>query len=238
MLETRNLRVGYGGNPVVEGINICVEDGEIVAVLGRNGSGKTTTLSTIAGLLSPISGDVCLDGVVVTDPLHRRARRGVALIPEERAVIKRLSVWDNMRLGIGKPKDALELFPELVPLRNRNVGLLSGGEQQMVALARCLAAKPRLLLVDELSFGLAPLIVERLGDALKLAAKGGAGVLLVEQHAHIALSLADRGYVLGLGQVQTTGTAEELTHRWGEIESSYLSSGVLEAEAGHLDGAP
>lgn len=227
MIETRQLTVGYRGNAVVSNLNLQVGSGEIVALLGRNGAGKTTTINTLAGRIPAISGEVVLDGRPTREPLHSRARRGVGLITEERAVIRRLSVMDNLRLGRVKPATAFELFPELEPLRRKRAGLLSGGEQQMLVLARCIASSPRLLLVDELSFGLAPLVVERLGRALKLAAADrGAAVLLVEQHAKIALSLADRAYVIGRGRIEAEGTTAELLDRWDEIEASYLSAAV------------
>jgi branched-chain amino acid transport system ATP-binding protein len=223
MIETRKLVVGYRGNAVVSGLDISVNSGEIVALLGRNGAGKTTTINTLAGQIPAVEGEVLLDGKVTREPFHIRARRGVALITEERAIIRRLSVWDNLRLGRGKPELAFDFFPELAPLRRKSAGLLSGGEQQMLVLGRCLAAAPRIFLVDELSFGLAPMVVQRLGSVLKDAAGRGAAVLLVEQHAKVALGLADRAYVIGRGQVETSGTTEELRSRWSDIEASYLS---------------
>lgn len=233
MLDTDRLSVGYGGRVVAHALCVHVGAGEIVALLGRNGAGKTTTINTIAGLIPAISGHVRLAGEEAAAPLHVRARKGLGLVSEERSVIRKLTVLDNLRLGIGRPAEAFALFPELVPLRHRHVGLLSGGEQQMVALARVLAAAPTLLLVDELSFGLAPIIVERLSRSLKEAASRGAGVLLVEQQANVALRLADRGYVLGRGEIQFSGTTDELRSRWSEIESSYLAS--LVADKGNAE---
>lgn len=226
MLETKDLSVGYGDVAIVQQLNLQAQAGEIVALLGRNGAGKTTTLSTISGRIPPLRGEVYLDGKAAKTKVHKRARDGLAWLSEERAIIRRLTVWENFRLGLGEPGKALGIFKDLEKLRNKQVGLLSGGEQQMVALARCLAAEPRLLLVDELSFGLAPLIVQQLCTALRVAADSGAAVVVVEQYAHIALRIADRGYVIGRGRVEISGTAAELRDRWSEIEASYLSGSV------------
>lgn len=230
-LETRALAVGHSSVPVASGLDLTVGAGEVVALLGRNGAGKTTTLHTLAGILAPMSGDVLLSGRPATGSLHRRARSGLALVTEDRAVIRRLTVAENLRLGRGRPSDGLTLFPELEPLRNRKAGLLSGGEQQMLVLARVLASRPTLLLVDELSFGLAPLVVDRLLKALRDAANAGTGVLLVEQHAAMALSIADRGYVLGHGKIELAGSGTQLEHRLEEIERSYLSGAATQVSA-------
>jgi branched-chain amino acid transport system ATP-binding protein len=155
--------------------------------------------------------------------VHARARRGLAFVPEERGVINALTTSGNLRLGRGSVAAALELFPELEPLLRRRAGLLSGGEQQMVTLGRALAAEPRLLLVDELSLGLAPLVVERLLLAVRAAADRGVAVLLVEQHVADALSVADRAVVLRHGRVELAGTAAELRSHTAELESAYLS---------------
>jgi branched-chain amino acid transport system ATP-binding protein len=222
VLETRDLAVGYAGIAVCRGLELVVSTGEIVALVGRNGAGKTTTLHTLAGLLEPIAGQIEIGGEPATGQLHQRARAGLTLVTEERAIIHRLTVFENLRLGSGDPREALELFPELAPLRRRKAGLLSGGEQQILVLARSLAAKPRLLLIDELSFGLAPRIVRRMLDALRSAAESGTAVLLVEQHATMALSVADRAYVLGHGRIELAGRADELRGRLAEVERSYL----------------
>ena len=222
VLETRDLAVGYAGISVCRGLELVVSAGEIVALIGRNGAGKTTTLHTLAGILDPIAGEIEIGGYAATGQLHHRARAGLTLVTEERTIIHRLTVIENLRLGRGDPQDALELFPELAPLRRRKAGLLSGGEQQILVLARSLAAKPRLLLIDELSFGLAPRIVRRMLKALRSAAENGTAVLLVEQHATMALSVADRAYVLGHGRIELAGRADELRGRLAEIERSYL----------------
>ncbi len=195
----------------------------MVALLGRNGAGKTTTLLAIAGELPAQSGSVTIHGDARRRGLHQRARRGLGLLTEERCVFMELTGHENLKLGRGSAKRALEHFPELEPHLSKRAGLLSGGQQQMLGLARILAGRPNLLLADELSLGLAPLVVERLLAALRLAAdEDGTAVLLVEQHVHLALDAADRAYVLAGGQVALTDTAENLRLREGEIASAYL----------------
>jgi len=221
MLDIAGLTVGYGDVPVVNGIDLRVPTGELVALLGPNGAGKTTTMLAIAGVL-PSTGRIDFEGRQLTGPLHRRARRGLGFISEERAVFRQLSARINLDLGSGGVDGALELFPELERLLDRPAGLLSGGEQQMLVLARALAARPTLLLVDELSLGLAPMIVQRLLTALRTAADGGTAVLIVEQHAQQALQIADRAYVLRRGVVELEGSGAEMLSRLDEIERSYL----------------
>ena len=221
MLDARDLTIGYGDVPVVHGIDLYVGAGEVVALLGPNGAGKTTTLLALAGVL-PATGEVRFDERPLTGRLHRRSKRGLGLIPEERAVFRQLSTRTNLALGAGGVDGALAVFPELERLLDRNAGLLSGGEQQMLVLARALAARPRLLLIDELSLGLAPLIVTRLLAAVREAAGEGMGVLLVEQHARQALESADRAYVLLRGRIEIEGTGAELLARLPEIERTYL----------------
>ena len=226
MLEVRGLTVGYGDVPVVHGIDLDVARGEVVALLGPNGAGKTTTLLALGGVL-PATGEVRFEDRPLTGPLHRRVRRGLGLITEERAVFRQLSTQTNLGLGAGGVEGALGVFPELERLLDRKAGLLSGGEQQMLVLARALAAQPRLLLVDELSLGLAPLMVTRLLAALREAAAEGMGVVLVEQHARQALEVADRAYVLLRGRIELEGTGADMLTRLPEIERTYL--GGLEA---------
>jgi branched-chain amino acid transport system ATP-binding protein len=223
VLELDAITVGYGGVPVLGGVDLTARSGEVVAVLGANGVGKTTLLNTIAGVVRPISGRAEFAGVPLVGPLHRRSRRGIALVTEERAVIRKLTVAENLRLGTRQPREALKLFPELQDMLHRKAGLLSGGEQQMLVLGRVLANEVRLLLVDEMSFGLAPLVVRRLLAAIREAADRGAAVLLVEQHPALALGIADRGYVLSQGRVRLSGTAHDLLGRLQEIEQAYLS---------------
>ncbi len=204
-------------------LDLTVAPGEIVALLGPNGAGKTTTLLTLAGELAPLQGNVRVLGQAAGMSLQRLVRRGLGFVPEERAVISSLNTSANLKLSRGDMKVALDLFPELRPLLRRRAGLLSGGEQQMLTLARALASEPRLLLVDELSLGLAPLVVRRLLHAVRAAADVGVGVVLVEQHAADALDIADRIIVLRHGEVVLTGTSAELRDQLGDLESAYLT---------------
>ncbi len=205
LIEARSLAAGYDGVPAVHDLDLYVDAGEIVALLGPNGAGKTTTMLTLAGEIPPLAGEVRFEGTPTTAPLHRRAKRGLAIVTEERSVFMDLSTAANLRLGRGETARALELFPELDELLGRRAGLLSGGEQQILTLARALAGEPKLLLADELSLGLAPLIVERILRAVREAADRNVGVLLVEQHAVQALRLADRAYVLRRGRIELEG---------------------------------
>ena len=218
------LSAGYAKVPVVRDLDLYVQPGEVVVLLGPNGSGKTTTVLTLAGELPPIAGTVALHGRATTAPLHRRAKQGMSLLTEERSVLMKMSVVDNLRLGKGDVDRALAIFPELEPHLQRTAGLLSGGQQQMLALARALARQPRVLLADELSLGLAPLIVERLFQAVRAAADTGVAVLLVEQHVSSVLRIADRGYLLVHGEVVLSGTTAELRAQWHKVESAYLTT--------------
>ncbi len=223
LLSTEHLDAGYKGHPFVRDVTLEVGAGEVVALLGPNGAGKTTTLLTLAGELAPLGGAVSVDGAPTSAPLHRRAEQGLAFVTEERSVFMRMSVADNLRVGRCDRDRALALFPELRPLLDRRAGLLSGGEQQMLTLARALTRPTRLLLIDELSLGLAPLVVERLLQAVRGAAlERGLGVLLVEQHVEQALRYADRAYVMRRGEIVLSGSAETLAGRIGELEQSYL----------------
>jgi ABC-type branched-subunit amino acid transport system ATPase component len=224
LLQTDGLVAGYGNVPVVRDLDLEVGASEIVTLLGPNGAGKTTTILTLAGELRPLGGTVRCLGLDGGAPLHHRARAGLALVTDERAVFMRMTVRQNVRVFRTSTQAVIELFPELEPHLDRPVALLSGGQQQMLALGLALAKQPAVILVDELSMGLAPIIVDRLFAALRTAADQGAGVLLVEQHVHKAMTIADRVYVMDRGRVSITGTADELRHRVDEIQSSYLAA--------------
>jgi len=241
ILAARGLSAGYAGQPVVHDLDLTVEAGEVVCLLGPNGAGKTTTLLALSGELAPLGGEVEFDGETTRAPLHKRARKGLGYVTEERSVFKGLSTRDNLRCGGVSTADALALFPELEKRLGVRGGLLSGGEQQMLTLARALCRKPRLLLADELSLGLAPLVVERLLQAVRAAAdERGTGVIIVEQHARKALKYADRVLVLTRGRVRMTMSASEARVQLADIESHYLSGAAAEdvtAVADAADGA-
>jgi branched-chain amino acid transport system ATP-binding protein len=224
LLKTSNLSAGYHKVCVVRDLELEISPGEVVALLGPNGAGKTTTIMTLAGELAPIGGHVAWNGSPTTAPLHWRARHGLGLVTEQRAVLTSLTVKDNLRVARCDLGRALKLFPELSEHLGRRVGLLSGGQQQMLALARALARPTRLLLADELSLGLAPIVVTRLLSAVRAAADDGVGVLLVEQHVHQALAIADRVCVMQKGRIALQGTAGDLRGRVGDITAAYLSS--------------
>ncbi|MFC5746546.1 ABC transporter ATP-binding protein [Actinomadura rugatobispora] len=224
LLKVEGLAAGYSGVDVVREIDLHIGKGEVVALLGPNGAGKTTTLLALAGVLTPTSGQILYRDLPLRGTLHQRARRGISYISEQGSVFSRLTTLANLRLGAGSVGDALALFPELEPLLKRPGGLLSGGEQRMLALARSLAGKPELLLVDELSLGLAPLIVRRLLERIRAAADAGTAVLIVEQHASQVLSVSDRGYVLSRGRLSASGTGAELLASSGALRSAYLGT--------------
>ncbi|HEX3688442.1 MAG TPA: ABC transporter ATP-binding protein [Solirubrobacteraceae bacterium] len=234
LLAVRGLDAGYLGIPAVRGLSIEVRGGEVVALLGPNGAGKTTTLSTIAGLLKPIAGEIMFDGRPVGGvAADRLARDGLSMVPEDRALFYDLTARENLRLAARgesmSESEVLEMLPELEKCLGRRAGVLSGGEQQMLSLARGLMSRPRLLLVDEMSLGLAPVIVERLMPVLRrIAEELGTAVMFVEQHVPQALELADRAYVMVSGSIVLQGAAAELRQDRELLEASYL--GVAETQ--------
>ena len=225
VLAARALSTGYAGQPVVHDLNFEVDEGQVVCLLGPNGAGKTTTMLAMSGELPPLSGEVEFDGKVTKAPLHKRAKAGLSYVTEERSVFKGMTTRDNLKVGAVDVGEAVGLFPELADRLNVRGGLLSGGEQQMLTLARALVRKPRILLADELSLGLAPLVVDRLLRAVRSAAdERGTGVLMVEQHAHKALRYADRAIVMRRGRVVLDLSGEEARKRIDDVERAYLTS--------------
>jgi branched-chain amino acid transport system ATP-binding protein len=235
MLEVIDLQVFYGEIHALKGVSLRVEQGEIVALLGNNGAGKTTTLKTISGLLRPRGGQVLLEGQAIQAlPPHEIVARGVAHAPEGRKIFNRLTVFENLEMGayLRPERDILEdvervfsLFPRLKERRTQVAGTLSGGEQQMLAIGRALMTHPRILLLDEPSMGLAPILVEQIFQTVAGINRQGTTILLVEQNAAIALSVAHRAYVLETGTVALSGSAAEL-HEHPEVRRVYLGEGA------------
>ena len=220
MLSVKDLNVFYGSIHAVKGVSFDVEEGEIVTLIGANGAGKSTTLNTVAGLLKPRSGSIEFAGEsLVGVPAHKMVGKGIALCPEGRRVFQQLTVRENLEMGAftrsedeatEMRKVVYERFPRLKERRNQRAGTLSGGEQQMLAMGRALMSKPKVMMLDEPSMGLAPILVKEIFDIIKVFNEMGTTVLLVEQNASMALSVADRAYVLETGKVVKTGTGAEL----------------------------
>lgn len=235
LLELDGLTAGYGGVDIIKGLKLSVNENEIVALLGANGAGKTTTIRAIAGDVPRSRGKILFSGSILNGPLHRRARQGISFIFDDRSLIMGLTAKANLQLAKAPIDDALELFPELETHLDKQVGLLSGGQQQMLSLATCITVRPSLLVIDELSLGLAPLVVDRLLDALLQAAAQGAGVLLVEQHVHKALNAASRCYTMKRGELLGEWTSQELRERPDILENMYV--GGMTEELLVLEGA-
>ena len=231
LLAVNNINVYYGAIHAIKGISFQVDEGEVVTLIGANGAGKTTTLDTVAGLLRSKTGEISFQGQRIDHlPAHTIVKRGLALVPEGRRVFAQMTVEENLEMGAftrdkGDVAPALErvyeLFPRLKERRRQVAGTLSGGEQQMLAMGRSLMSAPRLMMLDEPSMGLAPILVEQVFDIIASLHKAGTTILLVEQNAQMALSIADRAYVLENGQITLSGTGEELS-RSEQVRKAYL----------------
>ncbi len=232
MLEVKDLEVYYGVIQAIKGISFEVNEGEVIALIGANGAGKTTTLHTITGLLSPKSGHVMFQGQDITKvPAHKIVSMGMAHVPEGRRVFADLSVYENLRMGAYTRKDKAEIeeslknvykrFPHLEERKNEMAGTLSAGEQQMLAMGRALMSKPKIILMDEPSMGLSPILVNEIFDIIRSVSESGTTVLLVEQNAKKALSIADRAYVLETGRIVMEGNAKDLLEN-DDIKKAYL----------------
>ncbi len=233
LLEIENLHSYYGHVHALKGISLEVEEGEIITLIGANGAGKTTTLRTVSGLLTPREGRVVFDGQMLNGvPAHQIVNMGISQAPEGRKVFTTLTVQENLNMGaysLGSDREAIEenrrrvfqLFPRLEERKNQVAGTLSGGEQQMLSIGRALMARPRLLMLDEPSLGLAPMLVKAIFQTIEEINQGGVTILLVEQNARAALRLADKGYVLETGRTILSGSAEELI-RDERVRKAYL----------------
>jgi branched-chain amino acid transport system ATP-binding protein len=234
LLTVENLSVSYGAIQALRGISFRVEAGEVVALIGGNGAGKSTTLRTISGLLSPKQGSITFDGTRIDGrPPHRIVQMGLVQVPEGRGIFANLTVEENLQMGAFARKDhaairqdrerALELLPRIRERLRQTAGTLSGGEQQMLALARALLARPKLLMLDEPSLGLAPQVVQKVFEVIGQIAKEGATILLIEQNASMALAIANRAYVMEVGEIQMEGAAADLAAS-DEVRKAYLGA--------------
>lgn len=233
LLEVKNIKVYYGNINAIKDISFEVNEGEIVTLIGANGAGKSSILNTVAGLIKPKSGEIIFDGQgIIGIPAHKIVSKGMALCPEGRRIFQQLSVKENLEMGsYTRPANEVsesiekvyELFPRLKERYKQIAGTLSGGEQQMLAMGRALMSKPRLMMLDEPSMGLAPILVEQIFDIIKNLHKSGTTILLVEQNAQMALSIADRGYVMETGRIVIGGTGKELL-RDDAVKKAYLGA--------------
>ena len=232
MLTVKNLKVNYGMIQAIKGVSFSVEEGEVIALIGANGAGKTTILHTITGLKKPLSGEIEFDGHnLVKTPAHKIVSLGMAHVPEGRRIFQELSVYDNLMLGayvrrdkagIGESLDKVyKRFPRLMERKRQIAGTLSGGEQQMLAMGRALMSNPRIILMDEPSMGLSPLFVSEIFDIIEEISKSGTTGLLVEQNARKALAIADRAYVLETGNIVLSGRASDLMND-ASVKKAYL----------------
>ena len=231
LLKVDDIHVYYGNIHAIKGISFEVNEGEIVTLIGANGAGKTTTMNTVAGLLKPKSGNVEFDGASLLNvPAHKIVSKGMALCPEGRRIFQQLTVRENLEMGAyTRPNGEIEAsidrvyqrFPRLKERYKQIAGTLSGGEQQMLAMGRAMMSKPKLLMLDEPSMGLAPILVAEIFDIIKELNKAGTTILLVEQNAQMALSIADRGYVLSTGNIVISGTGQELLQN-DSVQKAYL----------------
>ncbi|MFF1352658.1 ABC transporter ATP-binding protein [Streptomyces sp. NPDC058297] len=232
LLEVENLKVAYGKIEAVKGISFSVQQGEVVTLIGTNGAGKTTTLRTLSGLLKPLSGTITFDGKPLTGiPAHKIVAMGLAHSPEGRRIFPRLSIAENLQLGAFLRSDkagieqdiqrAYDLFPILGERRKQAAGTLSGGEQQMLAMGRALMSRPKLLMLDEPSMGLSPIMMQKIMATIAELKSQGTTILLVEQNAQAALSLADHGHVMEVGTVVLSGTGQDLLHD-ESVRKAYL----------------
>lgn len=232
MLEVKDIEVYYGVIQAIKGISFEVNEGEVIALIGANGAGKTTTLHTITGLLSPKKGSVTFEGQDITKvPAHKIVSLGMAHVPEGRRVFAELTVYQNLKMGAYTRMDKAEIeetlqmvykrFPRLEERKNQLAGTLSGGEQQMLAMGRALMSHPKIILMDEPSMGLSPIFVNEIFEIIKEVSQDGTTVLLVEQNAKKALSIADRAYVLETGKVTLEGAASDLLHD-ESVQKAYL----------------
>lgn len=232
MLEVKDLQVYYGMIHAIKGVSFHVNEGEIIALIGANGAGKTTILHTITGLLTPKGGQVMFEGKDITKmPAHKIVELGMAHVPEGRRVFAQLSVYQNLKMGAYTRSDKNEIeeslemvykrFPRLEERKNQMAGTLSGGEQQMLAMGRALMSKPRIILMDEPSMGLSPILVNEIFDIIQSVSASGTTVLLVEQNAKKALAIADRAYVLETGKISLDGNAKDLLND-DSIKKAYL----------------